>query len=290
MLIDGKNNIYRSMFAAHADTSFKATGFDYYVVFIRFLTSYVNRYRPESVHVFWDAPLDSLWRKKLFPAYKVQRTDMFENRDLDVKAELKHQMLAAIQTLQNLKVRQYYQDNQEADDLIYAFVCANPDKRILIVSSDGDMKQIIYKFSNVKLLNPLARKLETPPDRDPVLIKALTGDTSDNIPGYYQIGKARVKPLIDDVAARKTFLQSDKALVSEHGQRRLVGSKLFTLNRVLIDLGLSPHLDDNIAHIKKKQEEPVEFNLQRVEAIAQKYKLRGLMANTSLMLSLKRLV
>jgi 5'-3' exonuclease len=279
------------MFAGHADERFRQSGHDYFVIFLRFISSYINKFRPNSVHIFWDAPSATLWRKQVFPAYKDQRADMYKERvGLDVKSELVRQMKVSIKVLQNLNVRQYFRDGQEADDLIYAFAYNNPRDEQLVISSDGDFKQLLYRFNHVKLFNPFTRDLVEKPERDPVLVKAFTGDASDNIPGYYQIGKARVKPLIDDLRARHEFLNSEKALVSENGHQSHVGNTLFERNRQLIDLSLSPQLNDNINYIEKKQVSSVNYNLDKIGIMSQEYKLRGLMADTgNLLLPFKNL-
>jgi 5'-3' exonuclease len=216
---------------------------------------------------------------------------MYKERvGLDVKSELVRQMKVSIKVLQNLNVRQYFRDGQEADDLIYAFAYNNPRDEQLVISSDGDFKQLLYRFNHVKLFNPFTRDLVEKPERDPVLVKAFTGDASDNIPGYYQIGKARVKPLIDDLRARHEFLNSEKALVSENGHQSHVGNTLFERNRQLIDLSLSPQLNDNINYIEKKQVSSVNYNLDKIGIMSQEYKLRGLMADTgNLLLPFKNL-
>jgi len=280
LLLDGKNNIYRSLFAGCADPRFKASGHDYIIIFLRFLSTYINKFRPKSVHIFWDAPASKLWRRQIYPEYKEHRSDMYEYRDIDVYAELKHQMIAAIQLCKNLNIRQYFSDNQEADDLIYAFVYTNTNKDTLIVSSDGDFKQILFKFSHCKIYNPLKKgdNMEERPQNDPTLLKSFIGDKSDNISGYYQIGKVRAAPLVESVIARQKFFLSDKAVIMKDGQKVIVGADIFNRNRQIIDLGLSPYLKDNIAFIEQQQVSSIQFDMKQIELIAHKYKLRGLLS------------
>jgi 5'-3' exonuclease len=282
MLIDGKNNIYRSVFAGYADERFKSSGHDYFIIFLRFLSNYINKFRPKSVHMFWDAPIHTLWRKQLYPAYKEQRVDAYNDYyGLDVKSEIKRQMVVTIQMLKYLNVRQYFKDGQEADDLIYAFVHSNFNKQNLIVSSDGDFRQILFRFNNASMYNPLKKSgngLEDKPERDPVLIKSFIGDKSDNISGYYQIGKVKVKPLVDDLLARKRFFESDKAIATVNGERKVAGDSVFNLNRLIIDLALCPSLHDNLAFVERKQTDKVSFDMKQLEDTIQRCKLRGVMS------------
>lgn len=289
MLIDGKNQIYRSIYAGHADPRFMASGHSYFVVFMRFLSSYLNKFRPKSVHVFWDAPTDTLWRKKVYPLYKDQRHDSADRNGFDIKPELKKQMAITIQVLRSLGVRQYFGEGQEADDLIYAFAYSNFGNKNLIISSDGDFKQIVYRFPHAMMYNPLKKGgLEERPERDPVLVKSFIGDKSDNISGYYQVGKVRAIPLVDDLIARKKFFESPKAISED---RQVVGNAIFERNRQIIDLGLSPSLRDNISYIESRQVEPIAYDLKQVEALAQRYQVHGLMADaTNLLFPFKHLV
>lgn len=277
LLLDGKNTAYRSLFAGHADPSFRQSGYDYFVVFLRFLNRYVNQFHPKSVHVFWDAPSSSLWRREVYPEYKIQRDGMYDKYDFDVKAELRRQMAISLETLNVMNVRQYYRDGQEADDLIYAFVKANEDKSNLIVSGDGDFKQIIYHHNGVDLYNPNTKTIEQKPTTDPIIWKALIGDTSDNIDGYNQIGKARAKPLVENPVLLKNFLASDKANILKDGQKVVVGDQIFNRNVKIIDLSQCPSLDENIEYIRHHQSSKVAADISKVAEIARRRKVSGLM-------------
>lgn len=280
LLIDGKNSIYRSIYAGCSDQSFISSGYDYFVIFMRFMASYVNRFRPKSVHVFWDSPVENLWRKKIYPPYKEQRRD-HDHCGIDIKTELKRQIAIAIQVLKHLNTRQYFVDGQEADDLIYAFVYSNCNNKNLIISSDSDMKQIIYRFANTYMFNPLSKKgvYEDKPDRDPAIIKSFIGDRSDNISGYYNIGKIKVLPLVDDpVVARKKFFESKRAISED---KQIVGSSLFERNRQIIDLGLSPYLYNNVLYVENRRMEPINYDLKQIESIIHKHKVHGFMAEAS---------
>jgi 5'-3' exonuclease len=279
LLIDGKNSLYRSVFAGFVDPRFKQLGHDYFLIFLRFINNYINKFRPKSVHIFWDAKRS--WRKTIYHEYKAQRKDQYIDRGFDVPAELRRQMIIAIETLRYLNVRQYFNHNQEADDLIYAFIKNNINAESIILSGDGDFKQITFRHSHIKIYNPLSKKLgfEDTPSLDPILVKALTGDKSDNIGGYYGVGKVKVKPLILDEKIRAEFFASDKAFIMQDGQKQLVGDTIFERNKQIIDLGMNPHLQENVDYITSQQLVPISFNIGIVKSVIFKYKLRGLMAD-----------
>lgn len=277
MLVDGKNTVYRSLFAGHADQNFKKSGHDYFVVFLRFLNHYVNRFHPKSVHVFWDAPSGSVWRRELYPEYKLQRNDMYSDYDFDVRAEVRRQMAIALETLNVMNVRQYYREGQEADDLVYAFVMANPDSQKVIVSSDGDFSQVIYRHNNVDLFSPSAKAMVEKPAYDPIILKSLIGDVSDNISGYNQIGKARAKPLVESPEALEKFFKSDKANIIKDGQKVVVGDQVFNLNKKITDLSQCPDVLENIDYVRQHQSSKIALSLPKMTEIARRRQVNGLM-------------
>ena len=55
LIIDAKNALYRSIFATKNNTKY-AVKYHYFVIFLRQLSSWIRRYDPVSVNIFWDAP------------------------------------------------------------------------------------------------------------------------------------------------------------------------------------------------------------------------------------------
>ena len=104
-----------------------------------------------------------------------------------------------------------YIDTHEADDLIAEYVVAAPStEQITIVSADTDLLQLL-EYPNVRVLDPTAGdKLQAILTSDDVVAKfgitpdvyadwkALTGDTSDNVPGLPTIGPSQATALIRD--------------------------------------------------------------------------------------------
>jgi 5'-3' exonuclease len=285
MLIDAKNVLYRSLFAGHADYKFAKSGYDLFVIYLRLLTHHVNKFRPASVHIFWDTPSDSVWRRSLYPAYKDNRDGLFKRYDFDIKGGLKRQMTLAIEVLSTLNMRQYYKTKMEADDLIYSFVVSNPDKSIIILSSDADFRQITYRHKNVDLFRPsISDDIDPMPEADPVIVKSLMGDKSDNISGYNQIGKVKAKALTLDKDAFIKFLASDKACVIKEEKKVVVGDAIFNLNKQLIDLSLCPYLDANSEYVKKKQTSAIEYNPTKFTEVAIKHKINGLLSEAPMLI------
>jgi 5'-3' exonuclease len=61
LLIDGRNLLYRAIYANLAN---KSRGKHHFVVMMRFMRQLLEL-DPSAVMIFWDAPKNTLWRKKL---------------------------------------------------------------------------------------------------------------------------------------------------------------------------------------------------------------------------------
>lgn len=279
LLIDAKNMLYRAIFAAESDNKFVESGHHPINVVLHFLHSWHMNFRPDQIHIFWDEERKKTWRRKLCKTYKGHRKD--KPRLEEAQDKLGSLSPICIQFFQNLGFKQYYRSGQEADDLIYAFCRMNLSDDVVIISSDGDLKQIPYRFRNVKVCNPLAkdREIEPIPTVDPVIYKALTGDKSDNIDGYYLVGKIKATAMCKDYQVLAKFLESDKAVIKEDGEKEIVKDQRFRDNLRIIDLGLCPELTENMLYIVKAQTRPSEFNLPEIKKLIVKRKLRGVLCD-----------
>jgi len=280
MLIDGKNAVYRAVFAGYYDKNFHQRGHDYFVILIRFISNYVHLFKPESVHIFWDPPRSKIWRKKIVGSYKDQRTEKYKELDIDIHKELARQIQISIKTFHWLNCRQYYKKEMEADDLIYSF-CSVVDSPTVIISSDQDFRQITQKMEHVHIYNPLAKKqqVEPRPKEDVVVIKSLMGDKSDNLAGYYNVGPKRATTLSLDINARNAFFKSDKAIALVDGEKKWVGDKIFKRNRRIIDLSWCPDIGPNCEYVEEKMVSDPRWDLKMIEKLIMKEKVRGLLAD-----------
>jgi 5'-3' exonuclease len=282
MLIDGKNAIYRAIFAGYYDQKFKKSGYDYFVITVRFISNYIAIFDPQSVHIFWDAPRKSTWRKELNSDYKEHRAEKYQDLTFDISEELNRHQRLAIEVFRNLNCRQYYRSRMEADDLMYAFCLVN-NSNTVIVSSDGDMRQIPYRMNHVRIYNPLQKKkkkdVDPAPTEDIVTMKALAGDSSDNIIGYYNVGPKKSKQMADNPRMLYEFLLSQKAVIKEGSDKKHVGDTLFRANQALVDLSRCPELTANCGYVMSKQDEEVQFDVGRIQALSQEYKIKGLMGD-----------
>jgi 5'-3' exonuclease len=284
LLIDAKNLLYRAVYVAAYDKQFQQSGHHTINIILHLLTGYLNKFRPEQIHVFWDSPRSNTWRKDICPTYKEGRGGSSKISDSDVSDAINNLTEVGTFLFRNMGIQQYYRDNMEADDLIYAFCRMNSDDDIVIVSSDTDLKQISYRFPKVKIHSHLSKtkaRYELVPKLDPVILKCFVGDKSDNIDGYYRVGPVKATTLVEDVKKRHEFFESEKAIAKVNGDVQLVGDARFKENLLLIDLSLCPHLLDNMMHVSRRQFKPIRFDLKEIRNLISKYKLRGVTADIS---------
>ena len=231
--------LYRAAYAAAYDKQFKASGHHVVNIVLHMLANYLNKFNPEQVHVFWDSPRSNTWRKDMNPTYKDGRDGGTKVSASEISATINNLTEVGTFLFRNMGIQQYYRDNMEADDLIYAFCRMNDNDDIIIISSDTDLKQITYKFDNVRIHSSTSKSkgvfVETP-KVDPVMIKCFVGDKSDNTGGYHRIGPVKAKVLAEDTQKRHEFLISDKAQARVGEEIKFVGAERLKRNLLLIDL------------------------------------------------------
>ena len=259
LLVDARNALYRSIYASKADTRHEIK-YHYFVIFLRQLTNWMNRLRPSSVHIFWDAPRNTVWRRSALATYKDRSKSQYVE---DISAELKMTSAVACDFFKHMNVRQYIRPQMEADDLMYAATTILHPEPTIIVSSDSDMIQVPYTYSSSQVYNPSKKEITEVPTINPIWQKALTGDKSDAIDGYYGIGPKKSAILLKGHDDLREFL-------------KLKGSDIFYRNLLLIDLSLCPRLLKNKIYIHKQLAKPVNFCSKTINDLIMKHKVLGL--------------
>lgn len=261
LFIDGKNTAYRALFASKGNQESTGSGYHPFVVWLRFVRMWIEKFKPTAVHVFWDCPKNEVWRKRLYPKYKDNRDS---NSHLqEVADEMAMMVRVGIELLPYLNTRVYRRDRQEADDLIYSACRVITPEKAIVISSDGDMLQLPWNMAHISCYEPRLNKMLNTPDVSPVMQKALMGDTSDNIEGYRGIGEVKSKQLCLD---RRNFAEFLK----------VKGDLQYKLNSALIDLSLNPHRLNNDLYVQHMLAKPPIYDRDQVVAKIAEYKIRGL--------------
>jgi 5'-3' exonuclease len=181
-------------FAHRCKAGFSNEGTAFLFKFARNLRALVAEHSPTSlVFVKEGSPAH---RYELFKEYKGQRKIKEDDPKLQEKwAELmgfKEKTDEAILfALKNLEVTVLRHARLEADDLIanYARFLAEKGEDVVVASNDKDFAQLLFEgHERISVWDPGTKAFVAKPTVDPLIVKALTGDKSDNIPGIQGFG------------------------------------------------------------------------------------------------------
>jgi len=223
-LIDGSALTYRSYFAFARNPLINSKGEDTSAPygFVNSLLKLFRDYNPEYIVVVFDTGKPT-FRHERFPEYKATRQKMPE--DMATSLPRIYQILEAM-NIPVLEVEGY-----EADDVIGTLAKRAVEEgfEAVIVAGDKDFFQLVGP--GVKVLRPtrtgkeegmewvdekgVEEHIGVPPERVRDLL-ALTGDTSDNIPGVPGVGEKTARALVrsygdlEAVLARSDAVARDK--------------------------------------------------------------------------------
>nr|MBP3259175.1 DNA polymerase I [Bacilli bacterium] len=204
ILVDGNNLLFRSYYATAYNGNFmkNSKGFPTNALFgfTNMINKIILEEKPSYILVAFDK--GKTFRHEKYKDYKGGRSETPD--------ELKVQFPIAKELLTYMGIKYYEIDNYEADDIIGTFAkyCDNDPNFIgTIISSDKDLLQLISNDIDIKLLK---QKDYIRYNRDsfyaeygiePINIidlKALMGDSSDNIPGVKGIGEKGALKLLQE--------------------------------------------------------------------------------------------
>ena len=204
LLIDGNNLLFRAYYAtAYSGSILKnSKGFPTNALygFTSMINKIIEEEQPEYMMVAFD--IGKNFRKSKYDFYKEGRNE--------TPNELKMQMPLARKVLHAMGVPYLELEPYEADDIIgtvAALAEKDPEYYSLIVSSDKDLLQLISFETDIKLLkqsgfirfNKDSFKLEYGIEPERIVdLKALMGDSSDNIPGVKGIGEKTALKLLQE--------------------------------------------------------------------------------------------
>ena len=256
LLVDGSSYLYRAFHVPNLQQLTNARGEPTGAVYgvTHMLRSLIKEYQPLLMAVVFDAR-GKTFRHDLYSDYKANRPSMPE--ELAVQVEPLHTLVRAM-GLPLLQV-----PDVEADDVIgtLASAAAFQGLETVISTGDKDMAQLVNE--HVRLVNTMSRttldsagvkeKFGVTPAQI-IDFLALTGDSSDNIPGVPKVGpKTAAKWLatygsLDSVMAHATDIKGKVGeSLREHLDRLPLARELTTIRcdveldaRLLEELGSEP--------------------------------------------------
>ena len=271
LLIDGHAVIYRAFYALPKLTDPEGRLVNAVYGFSRILLSAIQDFEPEYLAVTFDHP-EPTFRHKEFEDYKAHRPEMPE--------ELQPQIPIVKKVVRTLNIPQYEQEGYEADDLIGTISrrldqepeeLNAPDNLLtVIVTGDKDTFQLVDDNTHVwvpgrrnrpsKEYDQQAVKSKMGVTTGQIVdMKALMGDSSDNIPGIKGIGQKTAAKLLNSYCnLDQIYQQVDKIEAGEaepgevikgHVLRKLKqGRDLAYLSRDLAEIDCCVPLEIDLEH------------------------------------------
>jgi DNA polymerase-1 len=253
-LVDLSGYVFRAYHALPPLSSSKGEPTHAVLGTVNMLQKVVNERRPAYLAVAMDSR-GHTFRKDIDPRYKATRTAPPE----DFSGQLAR--CEAIVRAFNIPI--YRQDATEADDLIASVVkhARASGLRTVIITSDKDLMQLVddekhdvvlWDTMRDRVYGPaeVREKLAVPPSRVRDYL-ALTGDTSDNIPGVPSVGPKTAADLLGEFGSLEAIYQrlsevkrpKTREQLATHESDARISQKLVTLRDDLA-------VDWNLDHLK----------------------------------------
>ena len=262
VVIDGKSVFYRGYYAMPNLSTKDGTPTGGVYGFATMALEVVRRLKPDYVAVAWDKPKTNIRRRlELYPAYKAGR----KPTPPDFKAQIPvlHELLAAFGW------PLYELDDYEADDIMGALAVQASAQGIetILITSDMDMLQLVNEqvhvfalktgLSNIELYSPDSFTAKYGIRVDQFLdLKALKGDSSDNIPGVPGIGEKGALELLKQYETLDNVYENLDLLKETMRKKLVAGKDLAYLSRELASIWTDAPVPLDLAAVDGSKTDP----------------------------------
>jgi DNA polymerase-1 len=244
LLVDGHYYLYRSFFAIRGLRNSRGEPTNAIYGFIKALRKMLADVKPDRAAVIWDAGLPAR-RVELQPAYKQNRSEMPD--DLRPQEDWLQKNISLLGT-QSLEL-----PNTEADDLIasYARAATKDGAEVVIATNDKDILQLVddkihiystnktdIKEGGFALLGAaeVAEKWGVSAAHIADVL-ALTGDSSDNIPGVPGIGGKTAVQLVTAYGSVQSLLENPSLIENPRLREKIIANRdIIIANREMVRL------------------------------------------------------
>ncbi len=244
VLIDGHSILNRAFYGLPDLTNSEGLHTNAVYGFLTIMLKILEEEKPEYLTVAFDVHAPT-FRHKMYAEYKGTRKPMAE--------ELRQQVPVIKEVLGAMGVKTIEQAGLEADDLLGTLAgrCEAEGMEVSVISGDRDLLQLATEHVKIRIPKTKQGKTEvedyyakdvkeryqvTP--QEFIDLKALMGDTSDNIPGVPSIGeKTATKIIVEFHSIEEAYAhveeikppRASKAL-KEHWEMAVMSKELATIN------------------------------------------------------------
>ncbi|MEN6462263.1 MAG: 5'-3' exonuclease H3TH domain-containing protein, partial [Syntrophomonas sp.] len=248
MLIDGNSLLYRAFYALPLLHTGEGVYTNAVYGFLTMFNRVVAQEQPTHIVVAFDKARES-FRNAMFTDYKANRSAAPD--------ELSGQFAIIREVLTGLNVTYIELDGYEADDIIGTFsrMAEERDMESLILTGDGDALQLVSDkvivlmtkkgITEMERYDPakVEEKWEVTPDRM-IEIKALMGDSSDNIPGVPGVGAKTAIKLIKEFGTLENLYENVSSISGAKIKEKLIQNQgLAFLSRELATINRKIEID-----------------------------------------------
>lgn len=260
LVIDGNSIVNRAFYGIRALSNKKGVFTNAITGFLNILFKLQNGLQPDCIAVAFDLRAPT-FRHKMYPDYKGTRKGMPD--------ELAMQMPYVKEILRAMGIAVVEQEGWEADDILGTLSHAAElgGNTAVVATGDRDSFQLITDKVSVNLASNKEDIFYTPADIkekygvDPIQmieVKALMGDSSDNIPGVKGIGEKTAYDLIQKYSTVSNIYDKINDLdISEKLKQKLIdGKDSCFMSRELGTIALNAPVETDInAYIPKERDE-----------------------------------
>ena len=244
VLIDGHSILNRAFYGLPDLTNAEGLHTNAIYGFLTIMFKLLEEEKPEYLTVAFDVHAPT-FRHKMYAEYKGTRKPMAD--------ELRQQVPVIKEVLHAMGVKTIECAGLEADDLIGTLSkrCENEDMEVVVISGDRDLLQLATEHVKIRIPKTKQGKTEiedyyaedvreryqvTP--KEFIDLKALMGDTADNIPGVPSIGEKTATKIImqyhsiEEAHEHVEELKPPRAskALNEHWDLAVLSKELATIN------------------------------------------------------------
>ncbi len=202
LLVDGHSILNRAFYGMPDLTNSEGLHTNAVIGFLNIFFKLLDEENPDYVVVAFDTSAPT-FRHDIFKEYKGTRKPM--------PAELHEQVPLLKEVLDTMGVRRYEEPGLEADDILGTLAKRAESQGMIVTLVSGDRDLLQIASDNILIANPKTKGGQTTVERyhtqevidewgvTPekfVELKALMGDSSDNIPGVPKVGPKTAKELM----------------------------------------------------------------------------------------------
>lgn len=262
LVIDGNSIVNRAFYGIRPLTTKDGQFTNAIYGFLTMLTKLKNEENPDAVAIAFDLKAPT-FRHKAYSGYKATRKGM--------PPELASQMVPLKELLKLLGYKIVTCEGYEADDILgtFATACENSDDECVIATGDRDSLQLVSDKTSVHLCTNKDDILYTPEKimedygvtpSELIEIKAIQGDSSDNIPGVAGIGPKGAGDLIKKYhTVEYIYEHIDELDIKDGVRNKLKNSKENAiLSRMLGEICRTAPIDTEVKKYVVNMENPSE--------------------------------